>query len=59
MNSIINYFKKTKEEMSHVTWPTWQEAAALTVLVIAISLVIAYFMGAFDILFAFLLGKVI
>ncbi|MDH5442237.1 MAG: preprotein translocase subunit SecE [Candidatus Nomurabacteria bacterium] len=59
MKKIINYFKKTREEMTHVVWPTWRTALALTGLVIAIAFVLAYFMGVFDQLFAFLLGKII
>ena len=51
MATITQYIKETKAEMAHVTWPTRQQAIYFTVAVIVISVVVAYYLGAFDSLF--------
>jgi preprotein translocase subunit SecE len=50
--SIIKYLKDTKAEMSHVTWPTKKQTIAYTLAVIVISILVAYFLGAFDFIFS-------
>jgi len=50
--SIIKYLKDTKAEMAHVTWPTRKQTIAYTVAVIIISVLVAYFLGAFDFIFS-------
>lgn len=40
------------EELKKVTWPTRQETIRLTVVVIAISLIIAFYIGIIDVLLA-------
>lgn len=55
MNKLINYIKETKVEMSSVNWPTKKQTINYTLLVIFVSLGIAVFLGAFDMLFAYLL----
>lgn len=52
MNAIIQYLKETKAEMKNVTWPTSHQAISATVLVIIISVAIAYYLGLFDYLFS-------
>ena len=49
---IITYLKETKAELSNVTWPSKKQAAFFTVLVIVISVVVAYLLGFFDFLFS-------
>ncbi len=51
MNTIINYIKETIVEMKKVTWPTKKEAQNYTILVIAISIAIAAFLGVLDYIF--------
>ena len=51
MSKITQFIKETKEEMSHVNWPTRNQAIVYTVLVIVISVVVAYFLGFFDFIF--------
>lgn len=48
---ITEYIKDTKGELKHVNWPSRRETLVYTGLVIAISVVIAYFLGVFDHLF--------
>ncbi|HJL55675.1 MAG TPA: preprotein translocase subunit SecE, partial [Candidatus Paceibacterota bacterium] len=45
----------TKGELKHVSWPTRRQAFIFTILVIAISLFTAAFLGLFDFIFTFLL----
>jgi len=44
-------------EMKGVKWPTKKQAVNYTLLVIVASIGVAIFLGAFDMLFAYLLGK--
>ncbi len=52
MNSLIKYFNDTASEMKQVTWPTQKQAVFYTVLVVAISALVALYIGAFDYLFS-------
>jgi preprotein translocase subunit SecE len=56
---LINYLKETRNELGKVNWPSRKEAINFTLLVIFVSLVLAIFMGFFDVLFAGLLRRFI
>ena len=56
---MFNYFKETKSEMKHVTWPTTRQAVIYTVLVITVTVVIAMVLGFFDHLFSGLIQNII
>jgi preprotein translocase subunit SecE len=56
---IINFLKEVRIELKKVTWPTRQETVKHTLAVIAISLAVAIFLGAADLLFQFLINKFI
>jgi preprotein translocase subunit SecE len=56
MKTLINYFKETKEEMGHVSWPTRRQTIVYTSLVIFISLFVAVLLGVFDALFTKVVG---
>jgi len=58
-NKLINYFKGTKVELTHVKWPTRKQSVNFTILVIAVSLGIALFLGFFDMVLGYLLQKFI
>lgn len=51
MNKLISYINESFTEMKKVTWPSKKETYRYTVLVIAISLVVAAFLGALDYIF--------
>ena len=59
MNKLINYIKDTRGEMKHVSWPTRSQAVGFTVVVIAISIIVAILLGAFDYIFTLILEKFI
>jgi preprotein translocase subunit SecE len=52
MNKITTYLQESLAEMKKVTWPTRKETYNYTVLVIAISLGVAIFLGILDYIFS-------
>lgn len=50
-NKLVNYIKGSVEEMKKVTWPTKKETKNYTLLVIGISIGVAAFLGALDVIF--------
>jgi len=52
MSKITSYFKESVAELKKVTWPTKKETYNYTLLVIAISLGVAIFLGILDYIFA-------
>ena len=59
MEQLTKYFKATAAEMKQVSWPTQQQALFYTALVIAISAVVALYVGAFDYLFGEMINLVV
>lgn len=57
--SIYTYLQDTKAELKHVSWPTQRQAVTYTALVIAFSIIVGALLGAFDIIFNYLLTLVI
>jgi preprotein translocase subunit SecE len=52
---IVNYIKETRAEMGHVNWPTKNQTVNFTLLVIAVSVVVAALLGISDFVFSKLL----
>lgn len=52
-----NYIKETRGEMKHVSWPSRRQTIAYTILVIAISIVTAVYLGVFDYIFSGLIKR--
>ena len=48
MSKITEYLKETKTELKHVNWPTRRQTFYYTLIVVALSVLIAYFLGVFD-----------
>lgn len=55
MNKIINYLKGARAELAKVAWPSRQTTVNHTVMVIAVSIGVALFLGVID----YLLNKVL
>jgi len=55
INKLVQYIRDSKNEVKKVTWPTKKEVKQHTILVIVISLAVAFFLGLAD----FILTKVI
>lgn len=54
-NPLLNYLKAVRGEMTHVSWPSTNQAIGYTTLVIGISLFVAALLGAFDFVFTYLI----
>ncbi|MBT3689851.1 preprotein translocase subunit SecE [bacterium] len=50
MSKLINYLKESRIELKKVIWPTKKQTKNHTFLVIGISLSVAIFLGAVDLL---------
>jgi len=48
---IKQYFKEVRVEMAKVRWPTRSDTINYTIVVIAVSLAVAAFLGALDFIF--------
>ncbi len=59
MSKIIDYLKQTKAEAKNIVWPSRRHTFLYTLVVILFSILVAYFLGAFDVLFSYLLGLAI
>ncbi len=51
MQNFTKYLRDTAAELKQVSWPTRKQAMLYTALVIAISIIVALFVAAFDFLF--------
>lgn len=58
-NKIKNFFGGARQELRHVTWPSRSEAIRLTFVVVIASIILAVFLGAFDLLFTYVLRVVL
>ena len=59
MKGIIGFFGEVKNELSKVTWPTRTEVIRLTLIVFAVSAIIAAYVGGIDYVFTRVLAAVI
>lgn len=55
LQRLKTYLTEARREFRHVNWPTRAEAVRLTTIVIVLSLALAVFLGAFDLLFSYLI----
>jgi preprotein translocase subunit SecE len=56
---MIQYLKDVRAEMRHVSWPTRRQTVTYTIVVIAISLATAVYLGLFDYLFSALIFRIV
>ncbi|MCX6798076.1 MAG: preprotein translocase subunit SecE [Candidatus Falkowbacteria bacterium] len=59
MNKLSQYIKESVAEMKKVTWPTKKETYNYTLIVIGLSVGVAAFLGALDLIFGWGLQFVI
>jgi len=48
MNTIVKYLRDAREELRKVTWPSQKQTTNSTLLVVAVSIIIAVFLGTVD-----------
>ena len=58
-NAIVRYFQETRAELRKVTWPTREEARNLTLIIVAVTIAMAVFLGLFDYLFQETVGGIV
>ncbi len=51
MSKITEYLKETKVELKHVIWPNKRQTVYYTLIVVILSVLVAYFLGVFDFIF--------
>ncbi len=59
MKTFFNYIKESVGEISFIKWPTRQETAWFTIAVVFIALLVAYYLGFLDVLYAKVLKLII
>jgi len=59
MSKITEYLKETKAELKHVNWPGRYLTILYTIIVVVLSILVAYFLGIFDFIFSKGLEKII
>lgn len=59
MSAFTQYLKDTRAELRHVAWPTRTQTIVFTSLVIAVSVFVSAYLGAFDYLFTSILERVV
>jgi len=50
--SIFTYLSETKAELAHVNWPSRRQSMVFSIVVITVSILVALFLGLFDLLFS-------
>jgi preprotein translocase subunit SecE len=48
---VVKYFNETRAELRKVTWPTREEATNLTMIIVAVTVAVAIFLGLLDFIF--------
>ncbi len=56
---MLEYFKQVRAELRHVSWPSRRQTTVFTVVVVAVSLVTAVYLGLLDYVFEVLIQKII
>jgi preprotein translocase subunit SecE len=59
MSKFKEYLNETKGELKHVNWPSRQQTIVFTIIVILISVAVAYFLGFFDFVFSLGIEKIL
>jgi len=55
MNKVMQFLLEAKAEMLKVNWPTKKQTVNYTLLVVAVSVVVAGFLGGLDWIFSYIL----
>lgn len=58
-NAVTRYLREVRAELAKVTWPSRDEAINLTMVVLAVTIALSLFLGAWDYLFSRLIAFLI
>jgi len=56
---LVQYLKDSKSELKKVSWLTRKDVTRHTILVVGISLGVAFFLGIFDFVFSALMSNIV
>jgi preprotein translocase subunit SecE len=56
-NILTGFFSGVLAEMKRITWPTRQETIKYTIIVIVVCVIVAAFLGSWDLLYMYLLNN--
>lgn len=59
MVNPIEYLQQVKLELSKVTWPKRQTTLNMTILVLTVSIIMGFYLGAIDLVFAWLIASMV
>jgi len=57
MNKAISFIRESYEELRKVSWPTRNQTINYTLVVIGVSVAVAVFLGALDMIFSSIVEK--
>lgn len=49
MNKNVNFFGEIQEELKKISWPSREQTLKLTTIIIAISLIVSFYLGIIDV----------
>lgn len=52
---VLQFFQEAKVELSNVNWPSKKQIISYTILVVAVSVAVALFLGGWDWIFSYIL----
>ena len=58
-NPVVKYLNETRAELRKVTWPTREETKNLTLIIVAVTVAMAIFLGTLDYVFQIVVAGVI
>ena len=56
---LVTYIKEARQELMKVTWPTREEAIRSTIVLVALSLAVALFLGGVHFVLAYIFNRFI
>lgn len=56
---MLEYFKQVRAELKHVSWPSTRETVVYTVIVAAVSIAVAIYLGVLDYFFSLAIERII
>ena len=59
VNPVVRYLRETRAELTKVTWPTRAEWLRLSGIVLAVTVVMAFILGAADAVGSWLIGLIL
>lgn len=59
VNPAVRYLRETRAELAKVTWPTRKEWLRLSAIVLAVTVIMAFILGAADAVGSWLIGLIL